>query len=84
MAVVETLGGGAEKPLHARKQCGFRVSGTMWKGPDTRQYVCTFRVRTVLNLDGGGSTGLWANAQPQAVSVPELSKVRNYLAIRLK
>ena len=37
--------------------------------------------RTALNLDGGGSSGLWVNSTPVALSRPEFSNVRNYLAV---
>jgi len=37
--------------------------------------------RTALNLDGGGSSGLWVNSSPLALSRPEFSHVRNYLAV---
>jgi hypothetical protein len=36
---------------------------------------------TALNLDGGGSSGLWANAEPMPISRPEFSHVRNYLGV---
>ena len=34
-----------------------------------------------LNLDGGGSSGLWADASPAPISRPEFSYVRNYIGI---
>lgn len=37
--------------------------------------------RTALNLDGGGSSGLWAASSPVPVSRPEFSYVRNYLVV---
>lgn len=37
--------------------------------------------RTALNLDGGGSSGLWVNASPAPVSLPEFSFVRNYIGV---
>ncbi len=37
--------------------------------------------RTALNLDGGGSSGLWAMASPTPVSRPEFSRVRNYIGV---
>lgn len=37
--------------------------------------------RMALNLDGGGSSGLWAAATPAPVSRPEFSYVRNYLVV---
>ncbi|MDX2080811.1 MAG: phosphodiester glycosidase family protein [Terrimicrobiaceae bacterium] len=36
--------------------------------------------RTALNLDGGGSSGLWA-AGPPVVSRPEFSRVRNFIGV---
>lgn len=37
--------------------------------------------RTALNFDGGGSSGLWVNSTPVALSRPEFSHVRNYLGV---
>lgn len=37
--------------------------------------------RIALNLDGGGSSGLWIAAEPGPVSRPEFSHVRNYLGV---
>jgi uncharacterized protein YigE (DUF2233 family) len=37
--------------------------------------------RTALNLDGGGSSGLWVNASPAPVSLPEFSFVRDYIGV---
>jgi uncharacterized protein YigE (DUF2233 family) len=34
-----------------------------------------------LNLDGGSSSGLWANAAPSPVTRPEFGHVRNFLAV---
>ncbi len=34
-----------------------------------------------LNLDGGSSSGLWANASPSPVTRPEFGHVRNFLAV---
>lgn len=34
-----------------------------------------------LNLDGGSSTGLWADASPATISLPEFGQVRNYIGI---
>ena len=36
---------------------------------------------TALNLDGGSSSGLWAAASPDPVSLPEFGHVRNYIGI---
>ena len=36
---------------------------------------------TALNLDGGSSSGLWAAASPEPVSLPEFGHVRNYIGI---
>ena len=36
---------------------------------------------TALNLDGGSSSGLWAAASPETVSLPEFGHVRNYIGI---
>jgi uncharacterized protein YigE (DUF2233 family) len=41
-------------------------------------------IQTALNLDGGGSSGLWAASRPVPLHVPEFSRVRNFLAIRLR
>lgn len=41
----------------------------------------TLRVETALNLDGGSSTGLWAAASPNEISLPELGHVRNFVGI---
>jgi uncharacterized protein YigE (DUF2233 family) len=39
---------------------------------------------TALNLDGGSSSGLWAETSPEAVSLPEFGHVRNYIGIALR
>lgn len=36
---------------------------------------------SALNLDGGSSSGLWAAASPEAVSLAEFGHVRNYIGI---
>ena len=38
----------------------------------------TWSTQTALNLDGGSSTGLWA---AETVSLPEIKRVRNFLAV---
>jgi hypothetical protein len=38
-------------------------------------------VNRAMNLDGGSSTGMWVNAMPQPVYLPEFGSVRNYLAL---
>ena len=40
-----------------------------------------WRLATALNLDGGSSSGLWAAASPEPVSLPEFGHVRNYIGI---
>lgn len=40
-----------------------------------------FPVKQALNLDGGSSTGLWVASAPKAFYRPEMSRVRNFLAI---
>ena len=40
-----------------------------------------WRPATALNLDGGSSSGLWAAASPEPVSLPEFGHVRNYIGI---
>ncbi|MEI6493928.1 MAG: phosphodiester glycosidase family protein [Verrucomicrobiota bacterium] len=40
-----------------------------------------WRTATALNLDGGSSSGLWAAASPEPVSLPEFGHVRNYIGI---
>ena len=38
-------------------------------------------ITRALNLDGGSSTGMWVDALPKPLYLPELSSVRNYLAL---
>ncbi len=40
-----------------------------------------FRVKQALNLDGGSSTALWVATEPSPFYLPELGRVRNFLAI---
>ena len=40
-----------------------------------------WRPATALNLDGGSSSGLWAAASPEPISLPEFGHVRNYIGI---
>jgi len=39
------------------------------------------RIERALNLDGGSSTALWADAHPRAYSRPEWKRVRNAVAV---
>lgn len=46
--------------------------------------IAEWKVATALNLDGGSSSGLWADASPAPVSRPELARVRNFIGIAPK
>jgi uncharacterized protein YigE (DUF2233 family) len=43
-----------------------------------------WNVMQALNLDGGSSSGLWAESSPHPVTRPELGHVRNYIGIAPK
>lgn len=47
----------------------------------TRGVITEMTVSRALNLDGGSSTGMWVNATPKPLYLPELGSVRNYLAL---
>jgi len=46
--------------------------------------ISDWKVATALNLDGGSSSGLWADAAPSPVSRPALGRVRNYIGLSPK
>lgn len=43
--------------------------------------ITEMHIARALNLDGGSSTALWADALPKPLYLPELKSVRNYLAL---
>ncbi len=46
--------------------------------------ITEFKIQRALNLDGGGSTGLWVKNGSNPFYLPELKSVRNYLAVIAK